>query len=70
MIFMPFIGLQTFKVKLFTENSLWSSNLNHWQTKVSLMNPHFCISFSIYNPKEVAVLTNLISLVLGLQIIL
>ena len=70
MIFMPFIGLQAFKVKLFSKNSLCSSILNHLQTKVTLKNPNSCIFFfTIYNPKVVTVLTNLIFLVLGLQMI-
>ena len=61
MIFMLFIGLQTFKVKLFPEDSLWSNILNHLQTKVTPKNPHSCIFVSIYcNPKEVRVLTKLI----------
>ena len=46
MTFMPFIGLQTFKVK-FSENSLWSNILNHLQTKVTPKNPHSCIFFSM-----------------------
>ena len=59
MIFMPFLGSQTFKVKSFSENSLWSSNLNHLQTKVTPKNPDSCIFFfSIYNPKGMIVLTN------------
>ena len=63
MIFIPFIGLQTFKVKLFSEKSLWGSILNYLQTKVTPKNPHSCIFFfSIYNSKEVRVLTNLIFL--------
>ena len=68
---MPFIGLQAFKVKLFSKNSLCSSILNHLQTKVTLKNPNSCIFFffTIYNPKVVTVLTNLIFLVLGLQMI-
>ena len=70
MVFMPFIGLQAFKVKLFSENSLWSSILNHLQAKVTPKNPHSCIFFfSTYNPKVVTVLTKLIFLVLGLQTI-
>ena len=47
LIFMPFIGLQVFKVELFSENSLWSSILNHLQTKVTPKNPHSCF-FSAY----------------------
>ena len=67
---MPFIGLQAFKVKLFSKNSLCSSILNHLQTKVTLKNPNSCIFFfTIYNLKVVTVLTNLIFLVLGLQMI-
>ena len=66
MIFIPFIGLQAFKVKLFSENSLWTSILNRLQKKVTLKNPHFCIFFfSIYNSKEMTVFTDLIFLVLG-----
>ena len=63
---------QAFKVKLFSKNSLCSSILNHLQTKVTLKNPNSCIFFfffTIYNPKVVTVLTNLIFLVLGLQMI-
>ena len=48
MTFMPFKGLQPFKVKLFSENSLWSNILNHLQTKVTPKNPHSCI-FLVYN---------------------
>ena len=71
MIFISFIGVQTFKVKLFTENSLWNSTLNHLQTKVTPKNPNSCILFFfiIYNPKEVTVLKNLISLFLDLQMV-
>ena len=50
MSFMPFLGLQTFKVQLFSGNSLWSNILNHFQTKVTPMNLHespFLICFSI-----------------------
>ena len=65
MIFMPFLGLKTFKVKLFSENSLWSSILNHLQRKITPKNPHFCVFFNTYDPKEVIILTNLIFLVLG-----
>ena len=43
---------------LFSENPLRSNVLNHLQTKVTPMNPYFCI-FE-YDPKEVRVLTNLI----------
>ena len=46
-IFMPFICLQTFKVKLFSENSLWSSILNPLQMEVTPKKPHSCI-FSVY----------------------
>ena len=42
----------------FPENSLWSNILNHSQTKVTPINPSFCIFFQ-YDPKEVRVLTNL-----------
>ena len=66
MIFMSFIGLQTFKVMFFSENSLWSNILNHLQRKVTPTNPHSCIFISIlYNPKAVRVLANLFFLVLG-----
>ena len=47
MTFMPFVGLQTFKVKLFSENLLWSNILNPLQTKATPKNPHSCIFFSI-----------------------
>ena len=53
-------------LRLFCENSLWSSILNDFQTRVTLKNPNFCIFFSIYNSKEVGVLTNLIFLVFRL----
>ena len=59
MIFMSFRGLQTFKVNTFTETSLEYSILNHLQTKVTAQNPSLVFFFSIYNPKEVIVLTNL-----------
>ena len=32
---MPFIGLHTFKVKLFFENSLLSNILSHLKTKIT-----------------------------------
>ena len=35
MTFMTFIGLQTFKVKLFFENFMWSNILHHLKTKVN-----------------------------------
>ena len=57
MIFMLFTGLLTFKVKLFLK-TLWCSILNHLQSKVTSKNCHSCIFFSIYNPKEVRILTN------------
>ena len=47
MAFMSFIGLQTFKVKLFSGKSLWSNILNYLQTKVTPKNPHSCIFFSM-----------------------
>ena len=47
MIFISFIGVQTFKVKLFTENSLWNSTLNHLQTKVAPRTP-IPAFFSVY----------------------
>ena len=47
MTFITFIGLQTFKVKLISENSLWHNILNHFQTKVTPKNPHSGISFSV-----------------------
>ena len=54
------------KLSFFSETSLWSSILNHLQTKVTPKNPYSCnFFFSIYNPKEVRVVTNFIFLVLG-----
>ena len=44
---MPFLGLQTFKYKYFSENSLQSNILNHLQTKVTPKNLHSCIFISI-----------------------
>ena len=44
---MPFIGLQTFKVQLISENSLWSKIFNHLQIKVTHKNPHSCFFSSI-----------------------
>ena len=35
MTFMTFMGLQTFKVKLFFENLMWSNILHHLKTKVN-----------------------------------
>ena len=64
MSFMHFICLHTFKVQVFSENSLWSNILNLLQTKVTPMNPHFL--FFQYDPKEVRVLTNLIFFSFGL----
>ena len=63
MIFMPFIGLQAFKVKLFSEKSL-ASKSNSQESPFL----HFFF-FSTYNRKVVTVLTKSISLVLGLQMI-
>ena len=49
----------------FSENSLLSIILNHLQTKVTLMNAHFCIFFQ-HDPKGLRVLTNLIVFSFGL----
>ena len=53
MTFMPFIGLQTFKVKLFFENSLWSNILNHLKAKLTPENP-LLLHFLQYDPEEVS----------------
>ena len=60
---MSFIGLQAFKVKLFSEKSL-ASKSNSQESPFL----HFFF-FSTYNRKVVTVLTKSISLVLGLQMI-
>ena len=62
---MPFIVLQTFKVKLLLENSLWRNILIHLKTKVTPRNPLF-LHFVQYGPEDVRVLTNLIFLNFGL----
>ena len=55
--------------KLFTENSPGSSTFKSLAKKSNSEEPRFLHFFSIYNPKEVTVLINLISLVLGLRMI-
>ena len=62
---MPFIVLQTFKVKLLFENSLWTNILIHLKTKVTPWNPLF-LHFLQYGPEDVKVLINLIFLSFGL----
>ena len=64
-LLMPFIVLQTFKVKLLLENSLWRNILIHVKTKVTPRNPLF-LHFVQYGPEDVRVLTNLIFLNFGL----
>ena len=54
---MPFVVLQTFKVKLFLENSLWSNILNHLQTKLTPLILLF-FDFLQYGPEEVIILPN------------
>ena len=51
---MPFIVLQTFKVKLLLENSLWRNILIHLKTKVTPQNPLF-LHFLQYGPEDVRV---------------
>ena len=62
---MPFIVLQTFKVKLLFENSLWRNILIHLKTKVKPRNPLF-LHFLQYGPEDVRVLINLIFFSFGL----
>ena len=62
---MPFIALQTFKVKLLFENSLWENILIHLKTKVTPRNPLF-LHFLQYGPEDVRVLINLIFFSFGL----
>ena len=68
MIFMPFIGLQIFKVKRFFENSQWSIVLNHLKINLTAYNPLF-LHFPQYDPEEVRVLANLFFLLFDYQII-
>ena len=64
---MPFIVLQTFKVKLLLENSLWRNILIHLKTKVTPQKP-LLLYFVQYYPEDVRVLINLIFfLILGKQ---
>ena len=63
---MPFIVLQTFKVKILLENSLWRNILIHLKTKVTPQNPQF-LYFIQYSPEDVRVLINLIFFNLGLS---
>ena len=58
---MPFIVLQTIKVKLLLENSLWRNILTHLKTKVIPRNPLF-LHFVQYGPEVVRVLITLIFL--------
>ena len=62
---MAFIVLQTFKVKVLLENSLWRNILIHLKTKVTRQNPLF-LHFLQYGPEDVRVLINLIFLSFGL----
>ena len=63
---MAFIVLQTFKVKVLLENSLWRNILIHLKTKVIPRNPQF-LYFIQYSPEDVRVLINLIFFNLGLS---
>ena len=60
-LFMPFIVLQTIKVKLLSENSLWRNILIHLKTKVTPRNPLF-LHFVQCGPEDVRVLITLINL--------
>ena len=60
-LLMPFIVLQTIKVKLLLENSLWRNILTHLKTKVIPRNPLF-LHFVQYGPEVVRVLITLIFL--------
>ena len=56
---MPFIVLQTLKVKLLLENTLWRNILIHLKTKVTPRNSLF-LYFVQYGAEDVRVLLNLI----------
>ena len=62
---MPFIVLQTFKIKFFLENLLWNNILNHLKTKLTLQNLLF-FHFLEHSPKELRVLTNVFFFSFGL----
>ena len=70
MISMSFIGLQAFKVKLFLKTHcgalFWITCKKSNSQEPPFLHFFYLFVFSIYNPK---VLANLISLVLGLQMI-
>ena len=59
MNFMPFIGLQTFKVKLFFENSL-QQYFKSLENKSNSLEPPILAYFFQYDPEEVEVLTNVL----------
>ena len=56
---MHFVVLQTFRVKLLLENSLWGNILIHLKTKVTPQNRLF-LHFVQYGPEKVRVLANVI----------
>ena len=62
--FDSFIVLQTFKVKLLLQNSLWKNFLIYLKTNVTPSNALF-FHFAQYSTEEVRVLINLIFLILG-----